>query len=193
MSSPIILASQSPQRQAILTGLGIDFEVQPAELNEAAHPEKDPLQRAVALAMAKAQTVADLHPDRIVLAADTYVVCQGEVLEKPVDLDDARRMLQQLAGQPAQEVSGVAYIDPVTGFTEQALVVVKFAFRQLSAAEIERYVIANPVLTWSAAFSPAYPAGAALIDWVEGSMTGFTHGLPIGTIVPWLWRSGVWE
>ncbi len=176
---PLILASQSAQRRAILAGLGLEFAVVPANIDEAAIQAADHFTRVKAVAKAKALTVAKAHASHLILAADTYVLCGGKSFEKPVDLADAHRMLTELSGQTCQEITGICLLNTATGAEENEVTAAEFVFRNLSQAEIDRYVQTEPVLQWSAAFSPAYPAGAALIASVNGSLTGFSHGLPV--------------
>jgi septum formation protein len=195
----VILASQSPQRKAILSTLGIEFEVKPADIDEQAITAATQKKRAELVARAKAETIAATFPQQtssdlsmIIIAADTFVVDSADnPLEKPVDLDEARSMLRRMSGNSLVEYTGVCYLDASAGIDFSTTIATELTFRDLSAAEIEKYVTEEPVMTWSAAFCPAYDTGAALIAQVNGSMTSFTHGLPIEEIVPLLRKSGL--
>ncbi len=186
----LILASQSPQRLAIFKTLGIPFEVVPSEIDEKAIQDGDSFKRAEYVAVAKAQAIQKKYPEAIIVAADTYVVLDGQTLEKPSTKAEAKAMLKQQSGQWLTEVTGWCYLDPnqelQSGFCEVGVL-----FRDLSSHEIDRYVAEQPVTTWSAAFCPAYVEGAALIAEIEGSFTAFTHGFPVEEIVPLLRRSGI--
>lgn len=186
----VILASQSPQRYQLLAGLPLEFEVMPADVDEKSIQDGSLIKRAELIALAKAAKVAASNPDAVIIAADTYVIHNDQALEKPADVAEARRMLQQQSGQWLEEVSGWCLVTPQEG-TVSGSSVTRFRFRELSMFEIEHYVTHQPVTTWSAAFSPAYPAGAGLIAEIEGSLTGFTHGLPIEEIVPRLRAASV--
>lgn len=106
-----ILASQSPQRREILDKLGIQFEVIPSDFDESTITECDPAKRAELLAEAKAKEVAAKHPDRWVIGVDTLVVSEdGQLLEKPIDADDARRMLKLHSGRTSVVHSGICLI-----------------------------------------------------------------------------------
>ena len=95
-----ILASQSSQRRDILQKLGVPFEVIPSHCDESAITESDPVKRALLLAEAKAASISKKYPDQWVIGADTLVVsADGELLEKPFDADDARRMLRLHSGR----------------------------------------------------------------------------------------------
>jgi septum formation protein len=187
----LILASQSPQRKAMLQSLGIPFTTVPADLDEAAIQDVDPIARAEKLASAKADTVSALHPTAVVIAADTFVVSGNQTFEKPRDLKEARQMLRFLSGKTLTEVTGLCVVDPHHSYRYATAVQVQCTFRILTEAEIERYVTTQPVTTWSAAFSPAYPEGAAFIAQVHGSLTGFTHGLPMEEVVEQLRKCGL--
>ena len=108
----LILASASPRRQKLLAELGVRFEVRPCTLPEP--DEKPRLVRpgawAEALSHFKARAVAEEHPDRWVLGADTIVVCGGDLLGKPRDLNDARRMLELQAGRATDVITGVCVL-----------------------------------------------------------------------------------
>ena len=182
----LILASQSPQRKMAMEGIGIPFEVHPSEIDEYAIKDNDPLKRAVKVATAKAQTVAQKFPAAFVIAADTYVVLNNKSLEKPKDTAEAIQMLKAQQHAELTEVTGVCFIHPNKPTPYTQTVTSTFHMRQLSDSEIEQYVSNNPVTTWSAAFSPAYPAGAGLIADHNGSFTSFTYGLPVELVTTWL-------
>lgn len=187
MSLPIILASSSPQRQNILRAAGVDFTAIAADLDEKAVATGVPQeQRALIIATAKAEKIRAVHPDALVIAADTFSVFQSEILEKPVDVADARRMLRLISGNTVTSHTGLYCHNPRTGKTLQTTVLVQITFRKLSDAEIERYITTQPVTTWSAAFSAAYDAGMALIARSEGSLTALTHGIPMELVLEFL-------
>ena len=191
MSRTIILASQSPQRKNIMQATGVDFKVVPADIDEQAIIESDPVTRASKIAHQKAATIQEKYPAAIVVAADTFIVLNDEVLEKPHDLQEAKEMLMKQAGQVLTELTGFCYLDPVEQISFTKTVAVEVKLRELSEAEIDYYIATQPVLTWSAAFCPAYDAGASLIKSINGSFTGFTHGLPLEELMPLLQQSKV--
>src|SRR5688572_17469594 len=106
----IILASQSPRRAQLLESAGIEFEVDPADVDETVRNGEAPDAYALRIAREKAGTVAARHPSRIVLAADTIVVQDGEVFGKPAGRDDAVRMLQALAGREHDVLTAVVVV-----------------------------------------------------------------------------------
>ena len=90
--------------------------------------------------------------------------------------------------QELKAITGYAFIyqNSSKKIIENSSVVTQVRFRQLSSPEIENYISHQPVLTWSAAFSPAYDAGMALLAWSRGNLTAFTHGLPIDLLVEFI-------
>src|SRR4051812_36595554 len=100
MSTPrVILASQSPRRRELLTLVGITHEVRPADIDETYLAGENPRDHAERLARGKAAVIAREAPDAVVIGSDTIVVVDGDVLGKPADEDEAKRMLARLAGR----------------------------------------------------------------------------------------------
>lgn len=141
-----ILASQSPRRRELLDRIGARFEVLPAEVEEFEEGHGDPEGMVRHNAQLKAAWVADQHPSRYVLGSDTTVHIDGRVLAKPVDLDDARRMLRTLGGRTHFVYTGFALI-----CRDRELEVVDGArsevtFKPLDDATIDAYFkIVNPL------------------------------------------------
>ena len=106
----LILASASPRRRELLSQAGFHFEVLPAHIDETRHKDEAPDAYVQRLALEKALALLALHPDAVVLGADTTVVLDGEVLNKPVDVADAERMLRSLAGHAHQVHTGIAIV-----------------------------------------------------------------------------------
>jgi septum formation protein len=113
----LILASSSPRRQELLHAAGIEFAVEPADLPEIPQPDEPPRQFAERMAREKAHVVAQRHrkPGEWVLAADTVVFVNGEILGKPADAPDpdadAARMLRLLSGREHRVITGVCLVD----------------------------------------------------------------------------------
>src|SRR5690349_20333980 len=108
----LILASASPRRSELLGNAGIAFTVEPAHVAEQALPEEQPLAYARRLARDKARAIFAKHPDSVVLGADTIVVADAHLLEKPGDAEDAARMLGLLSGRSHQVITGVCIVAP---------------------------------------------------------------------------------
>ena len=133
----LILASQSPRRRELLGLFGIPFVVQVADIDETMDPAKAPYDEVARVSCCKAMAVQRTQED-VVIAADTIVVVEGQVLGKPRDRADAIRMLQQLSGRDHQVMTGVCVLcgEQKRVFTE----VTDLHFRLLSQGEICRYV-----------------------------------------------------
>jgi septum formation protein len=110
----LVLASASPRRRELLALAGFSFEVRPAEIDESVAPGEEPVGYVTRLAREKAQAVlAALGADNagvVVLGADTTVIVDGAILGKPVDVEDAKRMLRLLAGRMHRVATGVAVV-----------------------------------------------------------------------------------
>ena len=112
LSGRIVLASASPRRAELLRAAGIDFDVQPANVDEAIIAGESPDDYVSRLAEAKARVVQELDGNRTVLAADTAVVVDGQILGKPLDEGDARRMLRMLGGRTHEVLTAVSVFHP---------------------------------------------------------------------------------
>src|SRR5215212_5485867 len=102
----LILASGSPRRAEILTAVGWQFAKQIADVDESIRAAETPENYVQRLAREKAEAVAALYENALVLGADTTVVINGEIIGKPVDLDDAREMLKKLSGNWHEVLTG---------------------------------------------------------------------------------------
>ena len=187
----IILASKSKQRKEIMRSLGILFEIIPADIDEKSIRDEDLSIRAEKIARAKAETIIKDNTDAIIIAADTFKAVNGIVLEKPRDIEEAREMLLLQSGKTGTIYTGFCYIDKTMGMNFSKTLNIEYTFRGLSTQEIDEYVTQNPVTTWSAAFAPADVKGLLLISHMNGSVTGFTHGLPGEELIPLLKKSGM--
>lgn len=108
----LILASASPRRRELLTAAGIAFTARSTDIPEIPNPGEEPRAYAERLAREKASVIAAAHPEDAVLGADTIVVVDGLVLEKPVDALDAKRMLRLLSGRTHEVITAVCVIAP---------------------------------------------------------------------------------
>lgn len=108
----LVLASASPRRQELLRNAGIEFVVQPSHVPEVPQDGEEPRVYAERLAREKALAISRQRPNDLVLGADTVVVVDSEILEKPVDTQDAARMLRMLSGREHQVITGVCLAGP---------------------------------------------------------------------------------
>jgi septum formation protein len=187
----LVLASASPRRAALLARLGVTPAVHPADVDETVRPGEAPDELVVRLARAKATTVAravtdggDPVADVVVLAADTEVVLDGQVLGKPEDRADAGAMLRRLAGRSHQVTTGLAVVRGDAVEVDRVTTVVRF--RPLTDAEVAWY-LATGEPDGKAGGYALQGAGAALVERVEGSDTNVI-GLPLAETVALLRR-----
>lgn len=185
----LVLASASPRRLALLREAGYAFDVHPADIDESDHPAGlSPGQLAEWLANQKARRIASIFPDAVVLAADTVVALRDQILGKPVDAADARRMLQLLGGTTHQVITGVAILRQVDSFHRSARVVSEVSMRQLTSPEIERYLASNEWQGKAGGYGIQDPD--PFVTRIAGSHTNIV-GLPMETTVALLAEAGV--
>ncbi len=174
----LILASGSPRRSEILSSVGWQFTKHVADIDESEKPNELPEDYVIRLAREKAEAVAVNHPDETVLGADTTVVIEDQIIGKPVDLEDAIRMLQMLAGNWHEVLTGVAIVS--NGETRSALQRTRVKFAPMSDNEINFLAERGDPLDKAGAY--AVQAQAALfIEGIEGDYWNVV-GLPINLV-----------
>jgi len=134
----LILASASPRRSELLRNASIPFVVEPAHIAEEPLPGELPLQYAQRLARDKARAVFARNSDNVVLGADTVVVVDEHLLEKPRDAEDAARMLRLLSGRMHKVITGVSLV--AIGYEQTEAEITEVCFSRLSESEIAGYV-----------------------------------------------------
>lgn len=171
----LILASASPRRQELLRLITEDFTVCPADADETLPQGLDIAQKIETLAARKAEAVFAQNPQAAVLGADTMVVVDGAPLGKPVDADDAARMLRLLSGRAHEVITGVAVLTPQGRRVSHRTT--RVHFRALSEEEIARYVATGEPLDKAGAYG-IQGKGALLIPGIEGDYFNVV-GLPV--------------
>jgi septum formation protein len=174
---PLLLASRSPQRRAILEQLGIPFEVVVPDWDELV--EGDPAETVRANALGKARSVADAADERPVLGVDTEVVLDGRVFGKAETEAEAESMLETLAGHTHEVVSGLCLLTPGWEVVEHE--VTRVAFRQLDARDLAAYVSLGEWHGRAGAYA-VQGRGASLIERIEGDYLNVV-GLPAALLV----------
>jgi len=193
----LTLASQSPRRRELLAGLGFELEVRPAHTDESVRPGEAARDYVRRVAREKAHAV----PGALVLAADTAVVLDGEVLGKPMDEADAQRMLRALSGRTHEVLTAVCVeARPAHGgtgaepFTGEALVATEVDLAPLDAARIAWYVATGEPFDKAGAYAIQGIAGA-FVRTVRGSVSNVV-GLPLDETLALLAAAGArlpWE
>jgi septum formation protein len=176
---PILLASTSPQRRAILAQLGLPFEVVPPRYEEDDPPGASAMELVRAHAVGKARSVADGAGDRPVLGVDTAVVLDGRVYGKPRGAEEAAEMLSALSGRAHDVVSGLCLATP--GWEEVEHEVTRVAFRPLTARDIASYTASGEWEGRAGAYA-IQGRGAALVERIEGDYLNVV-GLPAALLV----------
>ena len=153
----LILASQSPRRKELLGLLGMPFEIQIPQADETMDPNGDPATQVAQVSLRKAMATKGEAED-VVIAADTIVVCDGKILGKPRDREDAMQMLKMLSGRSHQVMTGMTVLhkDRAESCTE----ITQVYFRSLSNKEINRYVDSKEPMDKAGAYG--IQGGAAL-------------------------------
>jgi septum formation protein len=170
---PLILASRSPQRTAILTQLGIAHEVRPSGAPELEHG--DPEEVALENARRKAASVEG----ELVLAVDTVVALDGRIYGNPADEADARRTLRALGGRTHRVIGGVAL--RIRGETREGTCVTDVTFRPLDPGVLDWYIATDEWRERAGGYA-IQGRGAALVSGIEGDYLNVV-GLPITTLL----------
>lgn len=177
-SVPFVLASSSPRRRQLLERLGIEFVVEPSDIDELVPEEAAPDEIVRRLARDKAATVAHMRPDSLVLAADTIVVLNGTILGKPVDADDARRMLRSLSGVTHTVYTGIALSHHASGRSIAASEATHVTFAHLTEGEIHSYVAGGSPMDKAGGYGIQDDQGALYVERIDGDYYSVV-GLPL--------------
>jgi len=183
MASRLILASSSPRRRQLLEMLGIPVEVRPSRIVEERATDESPVEYAERLARDKAKSV----PGDLVLGADTVVLLEDRLLEKPADAADALRMLHELQGRTHHVITAVALV--TNGAVRQATDITAVTFRPCGDDFLRAYIATGEPMDKAGAYG-IQGYGAALVERVEGDFFG-VMGLPVRLVLGLLEESGV--
>jgi septum formation protein len=184
-----ILASQSPRRRELLASIGLQFDVMPSDVPEVHQPGESPEEYVARLSRDKAAAIAAKHPDSWIIAADTTVLLGEELLEKPVDDDDAKRMLATIAGKTHIVYSGVTLQNAARGWRDTRVAESEVRMLPLDERDIAWYVSTSEPLDKAGAYA-IQGIGAMFIDSIHGSYTNVV-GLPLALLFQMLRRAGV--
>ena len=201
----LILASSSLQRKEILAQIGLRFETVTSKVDEKLNPRLKPKGNAEQLSLLKALTVAALYTDKadtlkkktrktnkegvIVLAADTFVVLDGEIIGKPDDAKQAKRTLGRLSGRMHSVISGFTIIDTFTNKTITESVETKVYFRKISLKDIDDYVRSGEPFNKAGAYG-ILEKGSIFIERIDGEPFNIA-GLPLYAVSEALKKFGV--
>jgi septum formation protein len=175
----IILASSSPRRAKLLKDAGIDFIVEASDIEEVIDENLEPKDIVIDLAKQKAQAISSKHPDDVVIAADTIVVFNHEILGKPKDEAHAYEMLKMLSAEQHQVYTGVAIQkgEKIHSFYTKSDVFIK----QLTDLEIKEYIKTKEPLDKAGAYG-IQGLGAKLVESYQGDFFTIV-GLPLKDVI----------
>jgi septum formation protein len=186
-----VLASSSPRRRTLLREAGYRFVVRPPPVGERGVPPHGPPGAYVeSLAYLKAEAAVDAHAlaDALVLGADTAVELEGEILGKPADPDDARRILARLSGSRHRVLTGLALVDLVRGRRLLAHEVTGIRMAEMSPEAIDAYVASGEAMGKAGAYA-VQETGDRYVEAMDGSRTNVV-GLPMALLERMLKAAG---
>jgi septum formation protein len=174
----LILGSTSLYRQELLSRLRIPFDCVPPDVEETPLADESPRDLAQRLALAKANAVAMLHPDAVVIGADQVADLNGESLGKPGNFERATAQLKAMRGQTVVFQTALAVVCKATGFEQTDLAAVRVVFRDLSDAEITAYLLAEEPYD-CAGSAKSEGLGIALLERIDSDDPTALVGLPL--------------
>jgi septum formation protein len=185
----IILASASPRRKELLEQAGLKFEIYPSEFNEIIGKKLSPTLLAERLSLEKAKAVAPKHKNYLIIAADTFVVLGTQIIGKPTDENDAKRILGLLSGNTHDVITGFTIYDTKNNKyitkSEKSSVI----FNKLSEKEIEDYVVSKKPLDKAGAYG-LQELPSNFIKEIKGDYDNII-GLPVSSLMEELKKLGV--
>ena len=179
-----ILASASPRRTDLLTRIGVPHEVIPADVDETSGLPEAPGAQVALLAERKARRIAALHPEALVLGADTLVYLEGTILGKPSGIEEACAMVERLAGTWHEVYTGISLAGPEGRPAESSFEVTRVRFRPLVRKQIRLYVSTEEPFDKAGAYG-IQGYGATLVESVEGCYFN-VMGLPLARLIKML-------
>lgn len=164
----IILASSSPRRFNLLSMIGVDFEIQPSQIDEIFDPLKSPSENAIFISEAKANQVAKNVENGFVVGADTIVVLNGELIGKPSDKQEAFQILKKLSNREHKVFTGFTIIDKPSNkkISDYELTLVKF--REIQDEEIMEYIDTQSPIDKAGAYGIQDDFGAIFVEKING-------------------------
>lgn len=186
----LVLASSSPYRRELLARLQIPFEWRAPDIDESPLPSESPAQTALRLAQRKAEAVADVFPNALVIGSDQVAEREGQAISKPDSHQAAVEQLTWASGRCLDFHTGLSVLDTRTGQGQTRLVTVTVHYRILSSAQIERYLLKDKPYD-CAGSGRIETLGIALVERVESSDPTALIGLPLIALITLLQGFGL--
>lgn len=180
MNRQIILASSSLRRKELLQMIGLTCKIIAPQIDEKRNPRLKIRSQVEAISQKKAQAVAEQHPDAVIIAADTLVEIEGEILGKPTDRDDAVRMLHKLSGKTHSVCTGFTIIDTASKKQSTKSEETKVTMRKVTEHEIMQYIETDKPFDKAGGYA-IQGIGAILFERIEGDYSNVV-GLPITSV-----------
>lgn len=176
----IILASASPRRKEILENTKLKFDIIKSDIDEIILEKESPIQAVMRLAFEKSMDIASKNEDDLIIAADTVVVLDENILGKPKDKDEAYNMIRSLSGRTHEVITGISLVN--LGLSKKIIdyVVSTVKFKELSNEDIKDYIHTNESLDKAGAYG-IQGYGAMLVEKIEGDYFNIV-GLPISKL-----------
>lgn len=185
----IVLGSTSPFRKALLERLAIDFICDAPDIDETPL-DNEPIQdMVIRLAIEKARTIADRHPDSLIIGSDQSAVLNGEKLSKPGNFDKAFQQLSRASGQKITFQTGLCLLNTTTGNIQSSCIPYTVVFKTLTPAMIENYLHKEQPYNCAGSFK-SEGLGIALFERFEGDDPNALIGLPLIQLVNYLNNEG---
>ena len=190
---PLILASNSPRRSALLSQINLKFIALPARIKEQILLNEKPEDYVERIALAKGNRIAKKYPNSTVIGADTIVVLENKILGKPKTKIKAKEMLRELQGKKHKVITGISVINKSKNIELSQAIKTDVKMKALSEKEIDGYVRTKEPLDKAGAYA-IQEIGAVLIDEIKGSYTNVV-GLPLDALCELLRKAEIeiWE
>ena len=186
----LILGSTSPFRKEILAKLNLPFDCAKPNIDETAFENESPVELVERLAIEKAKAVANEHPDALIIGSDQVAMCDGEILGKPHNFENAVKQLEKFSNKTVVFYTGLCVYDSALDYTTALIEPFLVHFKELSYAEIGNYLHAEQPYNCAGSFK-SEGLGICLFEKLEGNDPNTLIGLPLIKLVELLKQHGV--
>ena len=186
----LLLASSSPYRRELLSRLRLPFDCRAPHIDETAKPGESPEQLVRRLSREKTQALAETHPDHLIIGSDQVAVLDDRIIGKPHTFERAREQLLSCSGRRLDFLTGLALLDSRSGVEQLDCLSFSVHFRELSEAQIARYLSAEKPFDCAGSFK-AEGLGISLFRATEGEDATSLIGLPLIRLVDMLNSAGI--